>query len=118
MGTFTVELQVGASAGGNFINVEALVDTGASHTMLPGDLLLSLGVEAIESVSFKLADERVVEYQVGEARLRLDGRERTVLIVFGPEDAAPLLGATTLELFNLGVDPVGQNLMPVPGLLK
>ena len=66
----------------------------------------------------ELADERVVEYEVGEARLRLDGRERTTLIVFGPDDAAPLLGATSLELFNLGVDPVGQSLVPVPGLLK
>jgi predicted aspartyl protease len=37
--------------------------------------------------------------------MRLDGRERTAVVVFGPEDAAPLLGATTLELFNLGVDP-------------
>ena len=39
-----------------------------------------------------------LEHEVGEARLRLDGRERTTLIVFGPEDAAPLLGATSLEL--------------------
>ena len=118
MGTFTVLLQVGASSGGQFVDVEALVDTGASHTMLPGGLLRGLGIEAIENVSFKLADERVVEYEVGEARLGLDGRERTTLIVFGPDDAAPLLGATSLELFNLGVDPLGQRLVPVPGLLK
>ncbi len=118
MGTFTVLLQVGASSGGEFVDVEALVDTGASHTMLPGGLLRGLGIEVIERVSFKLADERVVEYEVGEARLRLDGRERTTLIVFGPDDATPLLGATSLELFNLGVDPVGQSLVPVPGLLK
>jgi len=86
--------------------------------MLPGGLLRGLGIEVIESVSFKLADERVVEYDVGEARIRLDGRERTTLIVFGPDDAAPLLGATSLELFNLGVDPLGQILIPVTGLLK
>ena len=77
-----------------------------------------LGIEVLERVSFKLADERVVEYEVGEARLRLDERERTTLIVFGPDDATPLLGATSLELFNFGVDPVGQSLVPVPGLLK
>ena len=118
MGTITVLLQIGASSGGQSVDVEALVDTGASHTMLPGGLLRGLGIEVIESVSFKLADERMVEYQVGEARLRLDGRERTTLIVFGPEDAAPLLGAISLELFNLGVDPVGQSLVPVPDLLK
>jgi hypothetical protein len=40
------------------------------------------------------------------------------VVIFGPEGAAPLLGATTLDLFNLVVDPVGRRLMPVPGLLK
>ena len=118
MGTFTIPLQVGDSAGRQFVDVDALVDTGATHTVLPRDLLLALGIEAIERVAFELADERVVEYEVGEARIRLDGRERTTVVVFGPEGAKALLGATTLELFNMAVDPVRSRLVPVPGLLK
>ena len=74
MGTFNVQLQVGDSASRRFVEVEALVDTGATHTMLPRDVLVTLGVEATERVAFELADERVVEYAVGEARIRLDGR--------------------------------------------
>jgi predicted aspartyl protease len=85
--------------------------------MVPGNTLRQLGVTPIEQIAFQLADERTVEYAIGEVRIRLDGRERTVVVVFGPEDAAPLLGATTLELFNLAVDPVGKRLVPVPGLL-
>ena len=118
MGTFSTLVQLKGIAGQQPVEVEALVDTGATHTLLPRDLLMSLGVEAVERVTFQLADERTVEYEVGEARLRLDGWERTVLVVFGPEGAAPLLGATTLELFNLAVDPVRRRLVPVPGLLK
>ena len=118
MGTFTVPLQVADPRGRQFIQIEALVDTGATHTLLPRDVLRSLGIEALERVSFQMADERVVEYEVGEARIRLDGRERTTLVVFGPEGATPLWGATTLEVFNLAVDPVRRRLMPVPGLLK
>ncbi len=118
MGTFEVSLQVADPSGRQFIEIEALVDTGATHTLLPGDMVERLGIEAIERISFQLADERTVEYEVGEARIRLDGRERTSLVVFGPEGTGPLLGATTLELFNLAVDPVGRRLMPVPGLLK
>ena len=118
MGTFTVQLQVAAPGGRQFVDVKALVDTGATHTLLPRDMLQRLGIESLERVSFQLADERVVEYEVGEARLRLDGRERTILVVFGPEGATPLLGATTLEVFNMAVDPVRQRLVPVPGLLK
>ena len=118
MGTFTVSLQVSAPQSAQFTELEALVDTGASHTMVPRQLLAQLGVEAVEQVSFQLADDRVVDYPVGEARIRIDGRERTTLVVFGPEGTEPLLGATTLQLFHLGVDPIQEQLVPVRGLLK
>jgi len=118
MGTFTVQIEVAGTAARRFVPVEAVVDTGATHTLLSRGLLLALGVEPVEHVAFQLADERVVEYQVGEARIRLDGRERTTLVVFGPEGATALLGATTLELFNMAADPVRRRLVPVPGLLK
>ena len=72
---------------------------------------------SLTELAFRLADQRVEEYDVGETRMRLDGRERAVLVVFGPEGANALLGAATLELFHLGVDPIGQRLVPVQGLL-
>ncbi|MBI2917797.1 MAG: aspartyl protease family protein [Chloroflexi bacterium] len=118
MRTFSVRLQVGDPAGRRFIEVEALLDTGSSDTMLPRDMLLALGVVPVERQRFELADERVEEYDVGEIRIRLDGRERTTAVVFGPEGARSLLGASTLELFHLAVDPVRRRLVAVPGLLK
>ena len=118
MGTFKVPIQIGGPSDAEYRSVDALVDTGASHTMLPGNLLADLGVAVLEQVAFQLADERTVEYDVGEARIRLDGRERTTLVVFGPDDAEPLLGATTLQLFNMAVDTVSERLFSVPGLLK
>ena len=84
MGTFTVSLQVGDLAGRQYVELEALVDTGATHTMVPPHVLTQLGIEAVEQVSFQLADDRVVDYQLGEARIRINGRERTTLVVFGP----------------------------------
>ncbi len=117
MGTLSVPIRLQGPAG-RAIETQALVDTGATHTLLPANMLAQLGVQPIERVQFHLADERTVEYGIGEVRIRLDGRERTTVVVFGPEGATPLLGAITLELFNLAVDPVGKRLMPVPGLLK
>ena len=38
--------------------------------------------------------------------------------VSGPEDAASLLGATTLAVFHLSVDVVHRRMLPVPGLLR
>ena len=95
-----------------------MVDTGSSYTFMPRDLLRQLGVSPIDTRSFVLADESRVQNDVGEARVRLNGRELTTLVVFGPDDALPLLGATTLQLFSLGVDPVNERLVPVDAFLK
>ncbi len=118
MGTFTVPIEIGDLAGRQFVAVDALVDTGASDTVLPQDVLDKLGVTPIVRRPFRLADERIVEYAVGQARIRLSGEEFIVLVIFAPEGTLPLLGATTLETFSLGVDPKAQRLMPVPGLLR
>ena len=118
MGTFSVTVGIGTLSGGEFTQFEVLVNAVATHTVLPAESLTRLGVQPIETISFELADDRIVEYQVGEARVRLDGRERTALVVFGPEGSAPLLGATTLQLFNLAVDSTRERLFVVPALLK
>lgn len=117
MGTFTVFVEVRNPDGRQFVGVEALVDTGASDTVLPQAVLRQLEITPIDRSSYRVADGRIVEYDVGEARIRIDGSERTALVVFGPEGTTALLGATTLELFHLAVDPVEQRLIPVPGLL-
>ena len=41
----------------------------------------------------------------------IDGIEWHCPVIFGPEDQY-LLGATTLEIFNLMVDPVAGELIP------
>ena len=55
---------------------------------------------------------------MAETKVRLNGQERTTLVVFGEEDTDALLGAYTLEGFGLAPDPVGRRLITVPGLLK
>ena len=118
MGTFTVHIQIGDLAGGQFFDITALVDTGATYTTVSGSLLARLGVVQEGCRSFELADNRVAEYPIGQARIRLEGQELIVLVVFALEDTDPLLGATSLEIFGLGVDPVRQQLVPVTALLK
>ena len=93
------------------------MDTGASHSIFPGRLLRELGVEATEKWPFRLADERQREFEVGQTRLRLFGRERISSVVFGDDSMTAILGAVTLEDFRLAVDPVSRRLVEVPGLL-
>ncbi len=117
MGTFRVTIQVGDLEGSRYESVEALVDTGASHLVVPRQVLERLDVVVDEHWPFELADNSVRGFDVGQVRLRLDGRESFCRVVFGEPGAPALLGATALELLNLGVDPVRQRLVPLRGLL-
>ena len=117
MGTFTVEIEVGDAPGDQFETVEALVDTGATYTMIPASLLNRLGVVPVAQMNFILADGQRIARDVGEASLRILGSTFHSPVVFANEDSNVLLGAVTLQIFGLGVDPLNERLVPVDGLL-
>jgi len=117
MGIFRVNIAVGDPLGQNFTPAEALVDTGSSYTALPASFLQRLGVSPHERRLFELADGSMVERDMGQTWVRIDGRTAIVPVVFGDEGVEALLGAVTLEIFGLAVDPVRRRLVPVPGLL-
>ncbi len=117
MGTFKAALEIGDPQGERFLPLEATVDTGATYTMVQARLLSELAVPILERRPFELADGRVADYDLGETKIRVDGRVVTTLVIFGDDEAAPVLGAYTLEGLGLGVDPVRRRLVPVRGLL-
>jgi clan AA aspartic protease len=117
MGTFLHPIEVGDPRGQRFETLEALVDTGASYSSIPRNVLARLGVEPEEERPFILADGRRVSYGLAWIRLRLDGREQPSLVIFGDPDSEPLLGAFTLEGFGLSVEPANRRLVPTPGFL-
>ena len=98
--------------GDKWREIEATVDTGAAYTTLPGQLLRDLGVVAVDKRRFLLADGRRVWNDIGRAWVTIDGKSEVTLVVFGEDDAPPLLGAYTLEGLALAVDPVEQKLVP------
>ena len=117
MGTFEVTIEVPHPAERRFIVVVAVADTGASHTILPSSLLEELGVERKQEVNVGFGNGTTEDCYVGEARIACTGTEWTCPVIFGADDVY-LLGPTTLELFNLAVDPVRQELVspsPVRG---
>ena len=113
MGTFRVEIGVGNPLGRDFTPVSALVNTGATHSMMPESLLAALQLHPLERKTFRTPDGSRIQYDVGEARFRIDGRERTNSVIFGPEGRY-LLGAHTLRVFNLTVDSTAPNPRLVP----
>ena len=114
MGTFNWPIRLESMDGERSLQLDALVDTGSFYTVVPADLLGELGVEPAEKVGLELADGRRVVWDMGEARASIDDRRVTTLVVFGEEGVDPLLGAYTLEGLRLSVDPVEENLVPIP----
>ena len=116
MGTFRVDLSVGNLFTDARTNVEALVDTGATYSMIPRSVLEELGIEPVATRISRIADGSRMEMQTSWARFTAEGQNAVARVSFGPEGIY-LLGATTLEDMGLAVDPIDQRLIPQESML-
>ena len=112
MGTFSHPIEVFSADGNRSIIVDALVDTGATYTCLPGAVLRELGLAPARKIPAHLPEGGGVEEEIGEVRVRLQGIEMTTIVVFAAAETPARLGAYTLTGAALAVDPVGQRLIP------
>lgn len=97
--------------------INLLVDTGATYTVLPESLLLKLGITPIRKTKLRLAGNRVIERDVGEVGIEVEGHTASATpTVFGEENVY-LLGAVTMEQLGLAPDPITKRLKPVEALL-
>ena len=117
MSIFRYPIDVGDTALTRFEQIEAWVDTGASHTLIPYPVLERLGYSPVFKRSFRLADGNVIERDLCRVHLRIDGEVQFSLCVFGEQENEPLLGVTALEEFALGINPTEHTLVPVVGKL-
>ena len=76
-----------------------------------------LGVTPFRRQGFRFADGNSKRMDVGEVRVRIDGREATTQVVFNDEDTQPLLGALALEELFLLVDPITRKLVPMDDIV-
>ena len=67
MGAFSVEIAIGDVGGENYEKVEALVDTGATTTVVPGSTLRRLGIAPTKRETFEYAGGQRVELDMAEA---------------------------------------------------
>ena len=97
--------------------ITVLVDTSATLTVIPGELLRRLGIQTVRTVSLVLADGRRAERAVGDAAVAVNGEPIPCRVVFGESGDAVLLGLTVLEQAGFAVDPVRRRLVPTDFLL-
>ena len=114
MGTFRVEVTVANLRDPNRSRtLRVLVETGATYTTLPREIVEALGCQQIGTRRVLLGDGREEEWPVTAVLLSLEGQEGPTFCLIGPNGGPALLGAVTLEEFAFGVDPVAKRLVPV-----
>lgn len=91
--------------GGDGMEEEFLVDTGAHYTVIPQELVKKLNLKSSFTQEFYLADGRIIKRDVGGALVRFQDKELPVPVVLGKKGDSALLGITTLESFGLMIDP-------------
>ena len=112
MGIFKTPTEIGDQAGQQFVQIDALVDTGATFTKVPRTILESLNIPVDRDYTAVLADGRSIARQQGWVTIRLEGQQFPTSVTFGEEGEPILLGAVALEQALLSVDPLGQRLIP------
>ena len=113
MGLFEVRVKLASLAAAmRTEEISLLVDTGATLSWVPRNVLERLGAKAVSRLPFTLADGRTLERETSAVLLTIDGRKAPVPVAFGEPGEEAVLGATALEILGLLVDPVAQKLIP------
>lgn len=87
-----------------------LVDSGAIDTLVPGRALRELGIRPYKRDTHEMADGTAIELDVGSARITVKDETVTADVLFGPDDAEPLLGAITIQAAGLHWDARHEHL--------
>jgi clan AA aspartic protease len=96
------------------VEVEALVDTGATRLYLKPTVIKKLGLERTDAVRSRTTNGEVIRNKYEPVRLEVMGRHENFDVVEAPEEVPNLLGQVPLEMLDLVVDSRGQNLAPNP----
>ena len=97
-------------------NADFLVDTGAMHAMAPASELKRIGIEPRGTKTYELANGELMDFEFAAAQVSFLGEFTITEILFGPENAEPLLGVLALESAGFLVDPKNQRLTKMHAL--
>ena len=93
-----------------------LVDTGATDCLVPKQHLEAIGLKPKGQRTYELANGAELKLDVTSADIEFMGDFVGGTIIFGEEDAEPLLGVTALESVGIEVDPLNQRLKRLPAV--
>lgn len=97
--------------------VRFLVDSGATYSLLPKKDWQAIGLRPKRTISFTLADGTVIKRDVSECHISLPQGEGHTPVILGESGDEPLLGAVTLEILGLVLNPFNRTLQPMAMML-
>jgi predicted aspartyl protease len=116
MGMFKQTVRVSNSKDpSRFFKEEFWVDAGALYSFIPEEYLEKIGVEPSGKRNLILADGRQDTRLLGFCDFQIEGIKGMVPcpVIFAPKGSLLLLGATALENFGVGADPIEKKLKPI-----
>ncbi|MBM3880684.1 MAG: hypothetical protein FJ387_13375 [Verrucomicrobia bacterium] len=78
--------------------------------------LRKAGIRPRGRMAHELADGRTTEYDFGLAEIEFMGELTSGGVIFGPDDAEPVLGVTALESVGILVDPANRTRKRMPAI--
>ncbi|MEM2292794.1 MAG: hypothetical protein QXO15_06835 [Nitrososphaerota archaeon] len=97
------------------IEIEALIDTGATMASLPIDIVENLGLIEIDRRRVRYADNRVELKPVyGVVTIEIKGRIGNFDVIGEVKGSQPLIGQVVLETLDLLVDPTTRKVIANP----
>ncbi|HET8782230.1 MAG TPA: retroviral-like aspartic protease family protein, partial [Pyrinomonadaceae bacterium] len=91
-----------------------LIDTGATESMVPQSELRRIGIEPGLRRSYELANGQLEDYDIAVAEISFLDETIYGEILFGPDNAEPLLGALALQAAGIIVDPRNETVRKLP----
>jgi predicted aspartyl protease len=105
--------KLGSQEGGSY-TATFLLDTGAIDSLVPASELRKLGIEPTRTELYEMASGQLERFEVGFAEFTFLGKEIPAQVMFGADDAEPILGVIALEQAGFIVDPVAERLKQLP----
>ena len=97
------------------VEVEAVIDTGATMVVLPRDIVEELGLRKMREVKVRYANNKVKTKPIyGVITIELKGRSANLDVLVEEKGSQPLIGQVLLELLDLIVELKTRKLIPNP----
>jgi clan AA aspartic protease len=97
------------------VEVDAVIDTGATMLVLPQNVVDELGLKKIREVKVRYANNRTESKAIyGVVTVEIKGRTGNFDVLAEVEGSQPIIGQVVLEVLDFVVDTRGRTLIANP----